>query len=136
MCNCNDLSEIVFDLDSSQHTELKKGLGRHAFPSFFAEFEVEEFEPALSYSELYYCCKCCGQPWYIECAPEELTFALFGIKLQDNDQRLTTNTINSKKQFITLLAHNGFGAEKCRHQTCDNHSLNGKELCHNHLSLI
>lgn len=110
--------------------------GREVFSDFFEAIEAEKFQPVLSYSEFYYCCKICGQAWYFEGAPDEMTSPLFGIKLQSIEWRLSKDGIDSKKQLMTLLAHNGFGSEKCRHTGCDNYKLNGKELCHNHLSIV
>lgn len=136
MCNCGKLREIVLDLDSNWVGQAVTCQGREVFSGFFEGIESESFEPSLGCSELYYCCQSCGQSWYIECAPDEMTFPLFGIKLQSNEHRLSENEIFAKKKFITILAHNGFDSEKCRHLGCDNYKLNGKQLCHNHLSIV
>lgn len=136
MCNCKKLKKTVFDLDSNWIDQAIAYQGRDVFPEFFAEFEAEEFEPALSYSEFYYCCKTCSQAWYLECASDEVTFPLFGIKLQGIEQRLSKDEVDSQKQFIILLAHNGFGSGKCRQSGCNNYKLNGKELCHHHLAIL
>lgn len=136
MCNCKKLREIVLDLDSNWIDQSVAFQGREVFSSFFTTINAEEFVPELSYSVFYYCCKCCGQAWYLECAPDEMTFPLFGIKLQSTEQRLSKDEIDAKKKFITLLVHNGFDSEKCRCAGCNTYRLNGKELCYDHLSII
>lgn len=135
MCNCSKLREIIADLDSSWINQATPFQGREMFTGFFEEIEVEELEPELNYSEFYYYCKGCGQAWYFECTPEETTSPLFGIKLQNTEHRLSQDEIDSQKEFITILAHNGFGSAKCRNAGCDNYKLNGKELCQKHLSM-
>ncbi|MEC7119750.1 MAG: hypothetical protein VXW65_07595 [Pseudomonadota bacterium] len=135
MCNCSALKEIVVDLDSSWISQAIPYEGKEAFAPYFEEIEAEEFEPELSYSEDYYTCKDCGQAWYFECAPTEGTFPLLGIKLKDEQHRLCSEEIEAHKDFITILAHNGFESSKCRTVNCNNFKLKGKQLCHRHLSL-
>lgn len=135
MCNCSELKEVVVDLDSNWISQSIPYQGKEAFSSYFEEIEAEEFEPDLDYSEFYYVCKDCGQAWYFECAPDESTFPLFGIKLESVGQKLSKEEIESNKDFITILAHNGFESSKCRTANCNNFKLKGKELCHKHLSI-
>jgi hypothetical protein len=135
MCNCNKLNEVVVDLDSSWISQSIPYQGKEAFSSYFEEIEAEEFEPDLNYSEFYYACIDCGQAWYLECAPVEPTFPLFGIKLKNIGQILSKEEIESQKNFIIILAHNGFEPSKCRTANCNNFKLKGKELCHMHLSI-
>lgn len=114
MCNCRKLKEVVVDLDSSWISQAIPYQGKEAFSSYFEEIEAEEFEPELSYSEFYYTCIACGQAWYFECAPDESTFPLFGIKLECVEQKLSKYEVEAKKDFIIILAHNGFESSKCQ----------------------
>jgi hypothetical protein len=135
MCNCLELKEFVVDLDSSWIDRTIPYQGRNIFPEFFEEIEGEEFEPELDYSENYYNCQECKQSWYFECTPDESTFPLFGIELSNPEQRLSQEEITSSKEFLAVLAHNGFEATKCRYAGCQNFKLKGKELCQKHLTV-
>lgn len=92
----------------------------------------EVVQPQFDYSELYYVCSECQQAWYFECYPETPSFPIFGIKLANIKQILSQNKINSIKQFLVILAHEGFSEKKCIHRGCMNYSLNGTKVCLNH----
>ena len=136
MCNCKQLAETVVDLNAGLMGQALPSCGQDLFPCYFGEIESEDFEPQLNYGDLYYCCKECGQAWYFECAPDEITSPVFAIKRYSVEQRLSKDEVNAKKEFITLLAHNGFSDKKCSHIECDNYQLNGKKMCHKHLSIL
>lgn len=95
----------------------------------------DKIAPELDYSNNYYQCLECGQRWYFHCSPEETTWPFFGIKLPDSIDKLSEEEIESNREFITILAHNGFEPTKCRHKGCNNFKLKGKEVCHKHLTL-
>lgn len=92
----------------------------------------EKVQPKFNYGEFYYVCTECQQPWYFECYPDTPTSPLFGIKLPDIKQTLSQNKINSIKQFLVVLAHEGFSASKCIHKGCTDYSLNGVQVCLQH----
>ncbi|PPC53385.1 hypothetical protein AbaMCR8683_15365, partial [Acinetobacter baumannii] len=50
----------------------------------------------------------------------------------DVNQTLSQNRINSIKQFLVVLAHQGFSENKCIHKGCIDYSLNGINICLNH----
>lgn len=136
MCNCSELKEFVVNLDSNWLNQAIPYQGKQIFSEYFAEIEAEDFQPDLDYSESYYTCFDCGQAWYLECEPQENTWPLFGIKLSNIEPRLSQNDIESYKKFAVILAHNGFEDTKCRQAGCENFKLKGRELCHQHFSLL
>lgn len=103
------------------------------FSSYIIEDSpCEVVQPQFDYGDFYYICSECQQKWYFECYPETPTFPIFGIKMLNTTSILSQNKINSIKQFLVVLAHEGFSENKCIHKGCMNYSLNEAKVCLNH----
>ena len=135
MCNCSDLPKSVVEISLSWSFRSIEMAGVDLFPQYFSGLEAEEFEPELSHETSYYRCKECRQGWYIYLDSDETPSPWLAIKHNDFGQPLTDHEIEAEKQFLTILAHNGFEPTQCRESCCGNFKLRGKELCHMHLSL-
>jgi len=135
MCNCLQLPESIADISSSWVNSAIEFKGSEIFHIFFQEMESEEFQPDLDYSEVNYKCLECGQYWYIECSPEENPSPLFAIKRSGSNKELSKDEIESSKEYITILAHNGFESTACSMAGCNNYKLKGKALCQKHLTV-
>ena len=135
MCNCSKLPESIVDIYSSWVERAIELQGEKIFSHYFQEMESEHFEPELNYSEVYYKCLECGQHWYIECSPEEYPSPLFALKCKDSASKPTKDDIESQKEFLTILAHNGFENTICSMAGCNNYKLKGKALCQKHITV-
>lgn len=130
MCNCKQLPDYVYNIWREQIIELQ---GIKLFPEYFSGLEAEEFEPELSFEHQYFKCKECGQEWYIFLDCDEIIE--FAIKVESIQENLSQHEIRAVKEFLTILAHNGFEPEKCRVSGCNNLKLKGKEFCHKRIGL-
>ncbi|QBE64304.1 hypothetical protein [Pseudoduganella lutea] len=54
--------------------------GAGEFSSYFVDLDTDDFSPALRYGLANYQCGTCLQKWYVECAAEETTYAVFAVK--------------------------------------------------------
>ena len=135
MCNCSDLPKAVIEVSLSWAFRSVKMEGVENFPQYFSGLESEEFEPELNYDTSYYHCKVCRQRWYIYLDSDESPSPWLVIKHDNVDLPLSEKEIEAEKQFLTILAHNGFSSAQCRISECGNLKLKGKELCHIHLTL-
>lgn len=135
MCNCSELPKSVIEISLSWSFRSIKMAGVELFPQYFSGLETEEFEPELNYETTYYRCKECGQRWYIYLDSDESPSPWLAIKHDDLEIPLTDEEIEAEKQFLTILAHNGFESGLCRKSGCKNLKLKGKELCNIHLTL-
>jgi hypothetical protein len=131
MCNCSRLPTHVADIEYRQRGFLFLGAVLHN--RHFETPDSEHFEPNLDYEKTMYLCGDCGQAWYIECLPEETTSPGFALKANDVTQPPSGDEVNAAKEYLSILAHDGFHAEKCRMADCNNHKLKGRELCHLHI---
>lgn len=132
MCECQSVGNFfvcpTFSDIFSHNYDTKR-----RFPHYFIEdTPCEEAKPKFDYGNFYYVCAECQQAWYFECYPSESTYPIFGIKISDINQVLSQNKINSIKQYLVVLAHEGFSESKCIHKECMNYSLNGIKVCLNH----
>lgn len=133
MCECQNVGEFFVCPDSfsnifSNNYEMKNRFSHY----IIEEAPCEETLPKFNYSEFYYVCSECEQAWYFECYPDIPTTPIFGIKLSNVNQTLSQNRINSIKQFLVVLTHEGFSENKCIHKGCTDYSLNGINVCLNH----
>jgi len=133
MCECQNVGEFFVCPDSfsnifSNNYEMKNRFSHY----IVEETPCEETHPKFDYNTFYYVCSECEQAWYFECYPDTPTAPILGIKLSDVNQTLSQNRINSIKQFLVVLAHEGFSENKCIHKGCMDYSLNGINLCLNH----
>lgn len=134
MCECKNVGDFFACADGFSDIIKINNVMKDKFPGYFLEASpCENSFPKFSYSESYYVCSECDQVWYFECVPDEYTYPVFGIKLLDVDTKIKDNEINAIKQFLIVLAHEGFSQNKCRHMLCSNYSLNGLSVCLNHL---
>ncbi|ENX35080.1 hypothetical protein F889_01374 [Acinetobacter colistiniresistens] len=103
------------------------------FPEYFKEeIPTDDVLPDFDYSITSYQCSVCQQWWYFECSPTENSYPIFGIKLDTKDHVLSDNEIKAVKQFLAVLSHDGFSAEKCIHHGCTNLALKTIKMCINH----
>ncbi|WP_144395651.1 hypothetical protein [Pleionea sediminis] len=135
MCNCKELPSSVVNISMSYAFRGIELQGVKLFPEYFNGLDSERFEPELSYEFEHYRCKDCGQYWYIFLDSDENPSPWFCVKYRDRGYEPSKGEIDAEKQFLTILAHNGFGSGNCRASKCSNLKLKGKELCHLHLSL-
>lgn len=135
MCNCSELPKSVIEISLSWSFRSIKMDGVELFPQYFSGLEADDFEPELNYETSYYYCKKCRQRWYIYLDSDESPSPWLAIKHDALENPLTDQEIEAEKQFLTILAHNGFAAELCRTSGCKNLKLKGKELCNIHLTL-
>lgn len=134
MCECRSVGNFFACVDNFSDIINASNTMKDKFSSYFIEkFPCEETLPRFNYGDVYYVCDECGQAWYFECAPVECTYPVFGIKLPNINTKIRDNEINAIKQFLIVLAHEGFSKNKCRHMFCSNYALNGLEVCLNHL---
>ncbi|EPF70269.1 hypothetical protein F945_03288 [Acinetobacter rudis CIP 110305] len=56
----------------------------------------------------------------------------FGIKIEHVNARLSLNKINSIKQFLVVLVHEGFSQNNGLHHDCMDYALNGTKVFLNH----
>lgn len=134
MCDCKNLPETLADLD---YWETGSGFdfkGAEEFKRFFQieKLETEKLTPLFDYRESLYRCPECEQNWYLELLPEEELIPEFAVKL-DSSKLPTDELIRSRKQFLSILAHDGFAPEICLKNDCPNFRLKGRSLCHLHL---
>ncbi len=122
-------------IDSSWVRENTQYPGVNKFPQYFNTIDGEFFEPEFDYCIENYLCKSCGQAWYFEFDGSDCPDPIFGIKLTDIKVKLSRDDIYSYKEFITILAYDGFESTKCRYKNCGNYKLKGKEICQVHHTL-
>jgi hypothetical protein len=132
MCNCSRLPTSVADIEYWQQGFASFGASINA--RYFEIPDSECYEPILQYSIHLYKCIECGQPWYIECLPEETPSPGFALKLNDPSYSPSDEEVNAAKEYLCVLAHGGFSPHKCRMSGCNNHQLLGRELCHLHIT--
>ena len=133
MCECQSVDNFFICPTSFSDVFSHNYNMKYKFPHYFIEDPpCEEAKPEFDYGEFYYVCSECQQAWYFECYPETPTGPIFGIKIPDMSQVLSQNRINSIKQFLVILAHEGFSENKCIHNGCMDYSLNGIKVCLNH----
>ncbi|MBC7532072.1 MAG: hypothetical protein H7318_10870 [Oligoflexus sp.] len=134
LCECSKMPEFYRCLPNG----IKKNLpGVSIFAHFFQgpdELNIDlDFDTLLKLEgrALIAKCKKCEQHWYLELAPEETISEDFAVKLhpEQNWQQFDPVPI---KQFLTLLAHNGFGQKKCAWVGCDNYALGSTSICLQH----
>ena len=135
MCNCLELPRAIINIGSSWISKDIGLQGQEQFSNYFQEMQAELFEPELDYSTYHYQCLECGQHWYIECSPDEGLSPLFALKYEGVNHQPNADDVWSNKEFLTVLAHDGFENTKCRTVGCENYKLKGRELCHRHLTL-
>jgi len=135
MCNCEELPKSVVDVSLSWSFRSIEMQGVNQFTQYFSGLEAEDFEPELSHEVEYYRCKGCGQAWYIYLDGDESPSPWLAIKVAEVSTSLCETDIRAEKEFLTILAHNGFESDNCRVSGCKNLKLKGKELCNVHLSL-
>lgn len=131
MCNCRELPTCVAEIEYREQGFQFLGVLIHY--QYFETPDSEHFEPQLDYSQSMYLCTECGQTWYIECAPEQASYPEFALKVNGTALLPSESELQAAKQYLCILAHNGFGPEKCRMARCQNHKLLGRELCHVHI---
>lgn len=132
MCNCRELPACVADLEYRDRGF--EYLGSEAHYQHFETPESTRFEPELDYSKYMYQCSECGQPWYIECLPDEMPSPGFALKRNDTSQPPSADELKAEKEYLCILAHGGFDSKTCRSAGCNNHKLKGRELCQLHIS--
>lgn len=133
MCQCSQFPEAVVDLTYRENRSFNF-LGAELFSAYFTIPDESSFTPQLDYNITLYQCSSCGQKWYVEPTPEECPSIEFGMKYF-SDNRPTKMEIDSRKQFLTILAHGGFSENLCRSSGCKNFKLKGRELCHLHITV-
>lgn len=131
MCNCKELPTCVAEIEYLDRGFQFFGVLIHNH--YFETPDSEHFEPQLDYSQFMYHCMECGQKWYIECAPEQTPYPEFALKVNELVRPPSVNELQAAKQYLCILAHGGFGSDKCRMAECQNHKLLGRELCHLHI---
>ena len=103
------------------------------FPKYFREdAPTDEVIPKFDYSITSYRCLECQQWWYFECSPTESPYPMLGIKLKAQEHSLSKAEVKAIKQFLIILAHEGFSAEECVHYGCSNLALKNIKICVNH----
>lgn len=140
MCNCMNLKDVFINLSPSLSTPKFNYQGVEKFSEYFQNIPGEyfhaidddDFEPEFDHSIKNYTCKFCGQAWYFEFESGEYPSPEFGMKLRDANEKLNLDDVYASKQFLTILAHDGFEPSRCRSQKCCNLKLKGKEVCHIH----
>ncbi|WEV50134.1 hypothetical protein OZX61_12415 (plasmid) [Acinetobacter sp. ESL0695] len=133
MCKCQYVGNFFICPSSSSDVFSHNYDVKGRFPHYIIEDSpCEEAQPKFYYGESYYICAECQQPWYFECYPDTLTYPIFGIKISDINKILNQNQINSIKQFLVVLAHEGFSENKCIYKGCMDYSLKGIKVCLNH----
>ncbi len=135
MCECQTVGDF-FVCNNNQSNIFSHPLNaKNKFPNYLMEDSpCDQAQITFEYGEFYYTCSECQQSWYFECYPSTPTYPIFGIKTENEDVRLSPNKINSTKQFLTILAHEGFSENKCLHQGCNNYALKGIQICIHHFS--
>lgn len=133
MCECQFVADFFVFTDSFTEIFSPESNGQQSYPRFFLEdYPCENVNPNFDYDINYYTCSECLQDWYFECTPVENTYPNFGIKIQDIGLQLSENKINSIKQFLIVLAHEGFSKSKCAYSECVNYALQDRKICVNH----
>jgi len=133
MCECQSVGNFFVCPSSFSDIFSHNYDMKDRFPHYIIEdTPCEEAQPEFDYGEFYYVCAECQQSWYFECYPEKPTYPIFGVKIPSINKMLSQNKINSIKQFLIVLAHEGFSENKCIHKGCMDYSLNGIKVCLNH----
>mgnify|MGYP003338773799 FL=1 len=57
---------------------------------------------------------------------------MLGIKLKAQEHSLSKAEVKAIKQFLIILAHEGFSAEECVHYECSNLALKNIKICVSH----
>ncbi len=136
MCNCKELPRIFADPRYySDKKELRKSADN--YPMFFDEaydLAVNDLEiiPSKSKSNgALYRCNECGQHWQIDPAPEEDSWPLLAIKIESEE---SWKNFDDKpiREYLSILAHGGFGTSICHAKDCENYVLKGAYWCHRH----
>jgi hypothetical protein len=133
MCKCQTINQFFVCPESfsdifSHNYEMKARFSNY----IIEDSPCDEVCPEFDCAEFYYTCAECQQLWYFECYPSSPTAPIFGVKLSALNETLSQNRINSIKQFLVVLAHEGFSESKCIHKGCINYSLKGIKVCLNH----
>lgn len=76
-------------------------------------------------------CPDCGQAWYVETAPEEGDPIAFAVKVPGTSAP-SPRAVSTAKQFLMVLAHDGFSPDACVFEACDANALKGRMLCPRH----
>jgi hypothetical protein len=132
MCNCKELPSYI--ADPNYYDRKFQYQGTEDNSEYFQEVESEDWQPEMDFGNPIVQCIDCGQYWYFEYAPEESAFPLFGMKRSNVTDFPSETLIEEAKGKLSLLAHGGTSAEKCRIKGCENYKLNGRELCVHHIS--
>ncbi|OUY08581.1 hypothetical protein [Acinetobacter populi] len=131
MCQCQDVEDSFACMDSFINF-FSNNVFQEKFPKYLLlDSPIDDVKPKLSYSNHYYICQECKQNWYLECSPTEETYPVFGIK---TIYALTENEINAAKQFLVILAHDGFSPDPCAYHGCLNFALKNIKICVKHYS--
>jgi hypothetical protein len=130
MCNCASVPVAIADPVCYQPGCPPQGLAE--FAAYFQELDTDDMLPTLRYEVSNYRCGICSQRWYLECAPEESTFPLFALKDETGTLTERSAAVRSHKDFLEVLAHRGFGTERCIIDGCTGFALNGRALCNVH----
>jgi hypothetical protein len=133
MCECQKIESFFACPNDFTHLFSFDFEASYSFPAYFKE-ESPTYEvlPAFNYSITSYQCSECQQYWYFECSPTESPSPIFGIKLKNKDHLVSVSEIKAIKQFLAVLSHEGFSAEKCSRQGCTNLALKKIKICINH----
>lgn len=133
MCECQKVKSFFACPDDFTDLFSFDYQASYSFPEYFKEeIPTDEVIPNFDYSITSYQCSVCQQWWYFECSPTESSYPIFGIKLDTKDHVLSDNQIKAVKQFLAVLSHDGFSAEKCIHHECTNLALKKIKMCVNH----
>lgn len=116
MCNCRKLPTCVAEIEYRERGF--QFLGASINNHYFETPESEHFEPQLDHSQSIYRCMECGQKWYIECSPEQTPHPEFALKVNELVRLPSVSELQAAKQYLCILAHGGFGSEKCSMVGC------------------
>jgi hypothetical protein len=130
MCNCGDRPAAVADPQYWDKNFRFTGLSES--PRYFEQLDTTTLAPPLSFSTFLYCCTDCNQAWYIECAPEETPDPVFAMKLESMTAP-SEDDVRAANEFLSVIAHGGFGVTRCTFAHCPNRRLKGRLFCHLHM---
>ncbi|NIE96946.1 hypothetical protein NDN11_12085 [Acinetobacter sp. C26M] len=133
MCECQNVKSFFACPDEFTNLFSFDFEASNNFPHYFREESpTYETTPSFDYSRTCYQCSECQQWWYFECSPTEDACPILGIKLNAANHLLSEQEVKAVKQFLAVLSHAGFSAEKCIRHGCTNLSLKKIKLCVNH----
>ena len=137
-CECAGLAPYYMILPQGS---IKNLAGATVFPQYFkgpeelditTDCEVVINEPKAI---ILFRWKICSQLWYYELAAEESITECFAVKITHQHDLETFNPLPIK-QFLTLLANNGFGQKTCGWKDCENFTLGEKNICLQHYGVL